>query len=112
MEESCLYGPLEEEGVSDDTLSAWISDGHEEEVQQVEGLIKEIERRDPQDERWLTVIHRIHEALENHIREEEDEIFPLVQEVWDRLQLAKAGDEMKKMKNERVDHPKGKKRVA
>lgn len=102
IEEACLYGPLEEDGPSDPTLAEWVADGHEEEVQEVEGLIKETERLEPQDERWLTTVRKIHGALENHIRQEEGEIFPRVAEAWDQSRLAKAGDQMAEMKTEKA----------
>jgi hemerythrin-like domain-containing protein len=102
IEEACLYGPLEEEGPSDAKLSEWVSDRHEEEVSEVEGLIKKTERLDPKDDAWLATVREIHSALENHIKQEEGEIFPRVGQVWDGKRLAQAGEEMSEMKTEKA----------
>ncbi|MGD9765282.1 MAG: hemerythrin domain-containing protein [Candidatus Binatia bacterium] len=98
VEEACLYDPIEKEGPSDAKLSEWTSTRHEEEVHKVEGLMKDIERLDPRAELWITTIHQIHTALENHIQQEEGEIFPRIQQVWDQSKLATAGREMTEMK--------------
>src|SRR5262249_51980267 len=83
MEDVCLYSPLAEEGPSDSTLAEWVSDGHEEEVSEVENLIEKTKRLDPKDEGWLSIVKQIHTALENHIRTEEGGIFPRIGKVWD-----------------------------
>src|SRR5262245_56991973 len=56
MEETCVYGPLEEDHPSDSKLTEWVSDRHEEEVEKVESLIKQTERLEPKDERWLATV--------------------------------------------------------
>ena len=68
IEEACLYGPIAEEQPSDTRLSEWVSDRHEEEVSEVESLIKETEQLDSKDQAWLDTVRRIHSALENHIK--------------------------------------------
>jgi hemerythrin-like domain-containing protein len=102
IEEACLYGPIEEDGPSDPRLSAWVSERHEEEIGEVEGLIKKTERLDPKDDAWLETIRAIHSALENHIEQEEGEIFPRIGQVWDAKRLARAGEEMSEMKTEKA----------
>jgi iron-sulfur cluster repair protein YtfE (RIC family) len=102
IEEACLYGPLEEDGPSDAKLAEWVLDRHGEEVQKVEALIEKTSSLNPQGERWLAVVHEIHGALENHIRQEEGEIFPLISQAWDEARLAQAGEEMSEMKAEKT----------
>jgi iron-sulfur cluster repair protein YtfE (RIC family) len=102
MEEACLYGPIEEEGPSDPKLSEWVSDRHEEEVAEVEDLIKKTGTLDPKDDAWLATVEQIHSALENHIKQEEGEIVPRIGQVWDGKRLAKAGEEMSDMKAEKA----------
>jgi len=102
IEEACLYGPIEEEQPSDARLSEWVSDLHEEEVSEVEGLIKQTEQLDPKDKAWLDTVRQIHSALENHIKQEEGEIFPRIGQVWDAGRLAKAGQEMSEMHDEKA----------
>jgi iron-sulfur cluster repair protein YtfE (RIC family) len=102
IEEACLYGPIEDEHPSDARLLGWVADGHAEEVSEVEGLIKQTERFDPKNEAWLGTVRQIHAALENHIKQEESEIFPRIGQVWDAGRLAKAGQEMSDMHDEKA----------
>jgi iron-sulfur cluster repair protein YtfE (RIC family) len=101
LEEQCLYGPIARDGVSEPALSEWVSDRHQDEVHEVEGLIEETESLDPEDERWLVTVRQIKSALENHIRQEEEDIFPRVARIWDRTRLEKAGRDMTESKAEK-----------
>ena len=65
IEEQCLYGPIARDGASDPALSEWVSDRHQDEVHEVEGLIKETEQLDPEDETWLATVRQIKSALES-----------------------------------------------
>jgi iron-sulfur cluster repair protein YtfE (RIC family) len=102
IEATCLYGPLEAEGPSDSKLLEWVSDTHEVEVEKVEALIMETERLEPTDERWLATVRQIHDALERHIRQEEDEVFPRIAQFWDQAKLAGAGEDMEAMMAEKA----------
>jgi hemerythrin-like domain-containing protein len=102
IEEACLYGPLADDGPSDPKLSEWVSDRHEEEVAEVEALIKKTEQLDPTTDAWLGTVRQIHSALENHIKQEEGEIFPRIGQVWDAQRRDRAGEEMKEMHSEKV----------
>ncbi|HSE06529.1 MAG TPA: hemerythrin domain-containing protein [Methylomirabilota bacterium] len=101
VEEQCLYGPIARDGVSEPALSEWVSDRHQDEVHEVEGLIEETESLDPEDERWLVTLRQIKSALENHIRQEEQDIFPRVGRIWDRARLEEAGRQMAESKAEK-----------
>jgi iron-sulfur cluster repair protein YtfE (RIC family) len=94
LEEQCLYGLIARDGASDPALSEWVSDRHQDEVHEVERLIKETEHLDAEDERWLATVRQIKAALENHIRQEEQDIFSRIGQVWDRARLEEAGREM------------------
>jgi Hemerythrin HHE cation binding domain len=102
IEEQCVYGPIARDGASDPALSEWVSDRHQDEVYEVEGLIKETEGLDPEDGRWLATVRQIKSALENHIREEEQNIFPRIGRIWDRTRLEEAGREMSASKAEKA----------
>lgn len=102
IEEQCLYGPIAGDGASDPALSEWVSDRHEDEVHEVEGLIKETAGLDPEDGRWLATVRQIQSALENHIRQEEQDIFPRIARIWDRARLEEAGREMQESKTEKT----------
>jgi hypothetical protein len=47
-------------------------------------------------------VRQIHSTLENHIKQEEGEIFPRIGQVWDAGRLAKAGQEMSEMYDEKA----------
>lgn len=102
IEEQCLYGPIARDGASDPVLSEWVSDRHQDEVHEVEGLIKETEGLDPGDRRWLATVGQIKTALENHIKQEEQDIFPRIGKIWDRTRLEEAGREMHLSKAEKA----------
>ena len=95
IEEQCLYGPIAVDGTSDPALSEWVSDRHQDEVYEVEGLIKETEGLDPENARWLATVRQIKAALDNHIRQEEQDIFPRIAQIWDRMRLEEAGRGMR-----------------
>lgn len=102
MEEQCLYGPIARDGASDPALSEWVSDRHQDEVHEVETLIKESEGLDPEDARWLATVRQVKTALDNHIRQEEGDIFPRIGQIWDRTRLEEAGQEMSQSKGEKA----------
>ena len=98
MEEAHLYGPVARETQVDEDLAAWEQE-HRQDVQEAETLINEISRLDPADEKWLEMIQKLREALEQHIEKEEEDIWPHIEEVWDRPRLEEAGRQMEGMKS-------------
>ncbi len=102
LEARRIYGPLGKEGPSDAKLVEWVSDGHKEEVSQVEGLIEKTARLDPQDERWLATVEQIHTALEEHIKQEEGDVFPRVGQQCDAARLEQAGRHMSELHSEKA----------
>lgn len=102
VEEQCLYGPIARDGASDPALLEWVSDRHQDEVHEVEGLIEETQGLHPEDGRWLATVRQIKAALEDHIRQEEQDIFPRVGQIWDQTRLEEAGREMRQSKAEKT----------
>jgi hypothetical protein len=103
IETACLYEPLSHDtGKTDSRLADWPKK-HQNEVDKVDGLIKEMGEFDPEDASWLTKLKAVHASLESHIREEEQDIFPRIKKVWDENKLKQAGTEMKEMKAKRQD---------
>lgn len=98
MEEKHLYGPVSGE-TREPALASW-PERHGKEVHEAEQLIASISRRSPQDREWLAEVKRLHTALEGHIREEEQDIWPKIEQVWNRAQLEEAGKKMEAMKAE------------
>jgi len=102
IEDGYLYKPLSRDaGKTDSKLADWRKK-HQNEVDKVEGLIKEMKELDPEDASWLTKLKAVHASLESHIREEEQDIFPRISKVWNETKLKQAGTEMKEMKAKKL----------
>jgi iron-sulfur cluster repair protein YtfE (RIC family) len=99
MEETHLYGPVAREVQVDRMFADWES-AHHHQVQEAEGLIREIEGLDAADHKWLATVKKLRGALEQHIRKEEQEIWPKIEKVWDAGRLEEAGHKMAAMKHE------------
>jgi hypothetical protein len=105
MEEVHLYGPVAREVQVDQSFADW-ERAHHHEVQEAEGLIREIDRLDVADSKWLATVKKLHGALEQHIREEEQEIWPKIEQAWDARRLEEAGRQMEAMKHEEAVAPR------
>jgi hemerythrin-like domain-containing protein len=103
MEEKCLYGPVAREVQGDPALASWETT-HLHEVQEAEGLIKEIDRLDPAKDAWLAAVKKLRGALEQHIRKEEQDIWPKIERAWDPARLEEAGRQMEAMKQRETAH--------
>jgi iron-sulfur cluster repair protein YtfE (RIC family) len=97
MEEQYLYGPAAREVQADRSLAEYEA-AHRREVQEAEGLIKEIDRLDPSTDAGLATVKKLHGALEQHIRKEEQEIWPKIERTWGAARLEEAGSQMEAMR--------------
>jgi iron-sulfur cluster repair protein YtfE (RIC family) len=95
MEEKHLYGPVSKDA-KEPTLTSW-PERHAAQVHEAEQLIAAITRRAPRESAWLQDVKRLHAALEEHIQEEEQDIWPKIEKVWDQEQLEHAGKKMESM---------------
>jgi hemerythrin-like domain-containing protein len=104
IEETCLYHLVarEPEGKSG-ALARWET-RHHEQVQQIEALIRRLEGLEPRSSEWLQQLKKIKSTLEGHIREEEQEVWPRIQEILDHDRLEQAGREMERMKASKLGH--------
>lgn len=98
-EEKHLYGPAARENQADRTLADW-EGTHQHEVREAESLIQEIGRLDPADDVWLQTVKKLRGALEQHIQKEEQQIWPKIEQLWNRDRLEEAGRHMETMKPE------------
>jgi len=102
MEETALYGPVAQEvGARDRSLKEW-QEHHHEEVGEAEALIEEIDGIDPTGEEWVERVTELQETLEHHVEEEEGNIWPRIQQVWDQSKLEHAGQRMETLKKQRT----------
>ena len=67
-------------------------------MREAEGLIQEIGRLDPSDDVWLETVKKLRGALEQHIQKEEQQIWPKIEQLWNKDRLEEAGRQMETMK--------------
>ena len=102
MEEVALYGPVAQKlGSTDPTLKEW-HEHHHKEVTESKALIQEIDGLDSTSDDWVEKVEELQEALEQHIEEEEGDIWPRIQQAWDQSQLEYAGQQMEILKRQRM----------
>jgi hypothetical protein len=102
IEEAALYGPVAQDVASNDQkLREW-QEHHHEEVGEAEELIQEIDGLEPTDDEWLEKIEELQTTLEHHIDEEEGEIWPRIEQAWDRSKLEQAGRQMETLKQQKM----------
>jgi iron-sulfur cluster repair protein YtfE (RIC family) len=104
IEEQGLYEPVVRDRISDPVLSEWVTDRHQDEAREIEALMREVDDLDPEDERWLVTVRQIRAALEHHMRQEEQDIFPRIGRLWGGSRLEAAGREMSESQSEPADH--------
>ncbi len=100
MEDQFVYGPLEAE-LNDGPLADY-DDEHQSQVDEVEGMIERTRSMAPGSDEWRGLIEQIKSTLEEHISEEESEIFPAVNDAWTEETLADTGKRMLEFKERRL----------
>jgi hemerythrin-like domain-containing protein len=101
IEEEALYGPVAQEvGAKDTTLKEW-QKHHHDEVTEAEALIEEIDELDPSTDEWMDKVEELNDILEHHIQEEEGNIWPRIEQAWDRSKLEHAGQQMEMLKQQK-----------
>jgi hemerythrin-like domain-containing protein len=105
IEDTYLYGPLSKDPAATGTKLAGFEEHQDEDVRQLEQKIHNMQRHDPTDSAWLDGLKDVHDALMDHVREEEQEILPAISQVWDREKLMMAGQQMAQAKQEAMQNP-------
>jgi len=68
-------------------------------------LLSELESMGPEDERYAAKLFVLMENIRHHIKEEEEELFPMVRQQMDARKLKDLGDELEKAKRVAPTHP-------
>ena len=90
IEEQFVYEPMTKDLKGrDGVLASWDST-HETEVQQATKLIDQIGDMEPRSDAWMSKVRDLKSALEDHIAQEENQIWPKIRQEWgeDKLQSA------------------------
>ena len=102
LEETALYVPVAREvGSKDAKLAEW-EGHHREEVGELESMIQKIGELEPSDSKWMENVKKLRQTLEHHIQEEEGEVWPRIQRVWDQDKLARVGEQMATLKRQKM----------
>ena len=93
IEEEIFYPALKEHPKTKDLALEGYEEHHV-----VDTIMGELENVEPSDETWMAKFSVMKENLEHHISEEEDEMFPKVEQVFDGEELEELGDRMQERK--------------
>lgn len=91
-EEAIFYAPLKQRAESDDNddLKDLVLEGYEEH-HVADMLLKELHKLNPSDERWMAKMTVLSEALDHHIKEEEEDMFSDSREELNRSEIQSMG---------------------
>ncbi|HEX7247444.1 MAG TPA: hemerythrin domain-containing protein [Actinomycetota bacterium] len=93
IEEEIFYPALKEHPKTKDLALEGYEEHHV-----VDTIMGELEGVEPSDETWMAKFSVMKENLEHHISEEEDEMFPKVEQVFDDEELEELGNRMQERK--------------
>ena len=103
IEEMVFYPAIREvteKGDVDDMVLESLEEHHI-----VKWVLLEIERLSPSDERFDAKVRVLMENVRHHVEEEEKDLFPKVNKMFDRAQLDELGDAMAQLKKTAPTHP-------
>ena len=95
IEEKILYPALKKHEKAKDIVLEGYQEHHVADL-----LVKELHAMDVSDERWGAKFKVLKESIEHHIEEEEDDMFPKANQIFDARELNELGDLMQAMKKD------------
>jgi iron-sulfur cluster repair protein YtfE (RIC family) len=96
-EEEAMYAPIKEEEGKE--LRMKVLEGYEEH-KIADTLMEELDFLDFGDEKWTAKMQVLSEALDHHIKEEEQEVFPMMKKELPEQELRAMGDDFLTRKRE------------
>jgi len=103
IEEMVLYPAIREAAENGDMDKMVLESLEEHHL--VKWVLWELERMSPDDERFDAKVTVLIENVRHHVAEEEEELFPMVNKVYGRAQLADLGEAMENLKKTAPTHP-------
>jgi hemerythrin-like domain-containing protein len=100
IEEEIFYPALKEHPKTKDLALEGYEEHHV-----VDTIMGELEGVEPSDETWMAKFSVMKENLEHHITEEEDEMFPKVEQVFEDEELQALGTRMQERKDQLTAQP-------
>ena len=102
IERMHLYGPVARtEKAKGTKLEEWDRQ-HTEEVDEVKNVMATVEDLDAASDEWIDNLGEVKSLLEQHILEEENEIWPEIRRVWDASKLEDVGAKMEETHSEKL----------
>ena len=95
IEEKILYPALKKHDKAKDIVLEGYQEHHVADL-----LVKELHAMDVTDERWGAKFKVLKESIEHHIEEEEGDMFPKANQIFDARELNELGDLMQAMKKD------------
>lgn len=89
-EEKHFYPMLKNKEAVGDLVKEGIHEHHD-----VERKLKSLEGKPTNNDEWLKSVEQLKEAVEHHVKEEEQEIFPKAQRILEARQVDDLGDRIK-----------------
>lgn len=105
IEDTYLYGPVSQDPAARGTKAADFEEHQDKDVEKLDDKIQKLLQIDPTSDKWLDQLHDVRDALMDHVKEEEQEIFPEISQIWDRDKLNMAGQQMAAAKQEAMQNP-------
>jgi hemerythrin superfamily protein len=93
IEETIFYPALEQH----DELKDMVAEALEEH-QEVKALLEDIEGIGAESDEFESQLHGLMESVEEHVTEEEEEMFPKIREIFNEGQLEQLGKELESAK--------------
>ena len=101
-EEQTFYRALEERGGKQLQEKA---DHAEQEHDEIESLIQQLRKSNPEESAWLINFGVLKHAVEHHVEEEEGEIFDKARKILSEHQAERLAEEMDALKQQRSARP-------
>lgn len=91
-EEAILYPAAEDKKATHDMILEAYEEHHA-----VDNILAELLQLDTNDQMWIAKLTVMRENLEHHIKEEEEDLFPKLQKMFDKKTLDNFGNEMQNL---------------
>ena len=94
-EQETFYAALENEEETEEEIEM-----AEEEHEEVKMMLNRLTSMSPESDRWLILFGQLKQAVEHHVKEEEEMIFPKAQEILSDDEAEELAEEMDMLKQE------------
>lgn len=94
-EEATFYAALEQERETQEKI-----EHAEEDQNEIKDFLHKLSTMSVESEKWLEVFGEFKQAVEHHVKDEEERIFPKAQQVLSDTRASELGEEMERLEQE------------